>query len=90
MDKNYISFSNFESVSDFILSLNHGREIEFCWKGVYYGAFHEEDNVYSVNESDKPETEVVFNSVNELMDFVIQGQPLKDIITRVEVCWRNI
>lgn len=89
-NKNIIDFSPFESVEDFKFSLIHGREIEIYWNDIHYSIFHEKDNLYTFLEADKLETEVGFNSIDELLEFAIQGQPLKDIVTEVEILHRNI
>ena len=89
-DENYIGFSSFESVEDFLFSLTHGREIMFCYKRVDYSAFRESDNLYTVLESGKLDTIIHYESEFEVLDFIIQNKPLKEIITQVEVLHRNI
>lgn len=85
-------FAQFESISDFKFSLIHGREIEFRWNGVDYGAFHEGvgDKSFLLCESYKKNTDAYFHSADELLDFVIQGKKLREIITNIEVLWRNL
>lgn len=85
-------FSSFDSISDFKLSLIRGREIQFCWNDVYYCAFREGEgeDIFSFSEAYKPETELLFHNVDDLLNTDIQGQKLRDIVTQVEVCWRNL
>lgn len=85
-------FTKFESISDFKFSLIHGREIEFRWNGVDYGVFHEGvgDKSFLLCESYKKDTDAYFHSADELLDFVIQGKKLREIITNIEVLWRNL
>lgn len=91
---NIIKPSPFESVDDFKFSLIHGREIEFVWKNKLYGVFKENENgveKFFIGESYKNDGEgTYFATVEELLNFEIQGQQLKEIITQVQVEWRNL
>lgn len=62
----------------------------FCYNGVDYSAFCEDDNLYTILESGKLDTIVHYESEIEVLDFVIQNKLLKDVITQVEVLHRNI
>ena len=91
-NENFIDFSLFESIDDFKFSLVHGREIVFEWKNVEYGVFHEGEGKESffICESNKDEQGRYFETVDELLDFKIQGQPLKNFITQVKIWHRNL
>ena len=92
---NTLNFSNddrFESISDFKYALICGREVEFEWNGIKYGAFHEGegDKEFFLCEAYKDDDGVFFKSADDLLDFEIQGVPLRKIITDVIVWNRNL
>lgn len=91
-NKNIIGYTPFESIEDFKFSLIHGREIEFRWNNVDYGVFHEGEGKESFFfcEANKDNEGTYFETIDELLGFAIQGQALKEIITQVEVYWRNL
>ena len=82
----------FESINDFKFALIYGREIEFEWNGVNYGAFYEgeDDKAFFLCEAHKDDKGVFFRTADELLDFVIDGKPLRKFITEVTVWNRNI
>ena len=89
---NIIDCTPFDSIEDFKFSLIYGREIEFRWNNVDYGVFHEGEGkeAFFFCEANKDNEGTYFETIDELLKFTIQGQALKEIITQVEVCWRNI
>lgn len=91
-NENIIDFSPFESIDDFKFSLTNGREIEFNWNGTGYGVFHEGEGRESffICEAYKDEQGKHFETIDELLDYTIQGQPLRDFITQVVVWHRNL
>lgn len=91
-NENIIEFSPFESIDDFKFCLTYGREIEFNWNGTDYGVFHEGEGKESffICEAYKDEQGKYFETIDELLDYTIQGQPLKSFITQVDVFGRNI
>lgn len=89
----YISEYSFDSTEDFKNSLINGREIQFRWENIEYGVFHDYDEgekAFFICEANKDNEGTYFETIDELLEFKIQGQVLKEIITQVEVCWRNI
>lgn len=82
----------FESISDFKQALIWGREIEFEWNGIRYAAFHEgkDDKTFFLCEAYKDNDGVYFASAENMLDFIIDGQKLRDIVTDVFVWSRNI
>lgn len=91
-NENIIDFSPFESIDDFKFSLTYGREIEFNWNGTDYSVFHEGEGRESffICEAYKDEQGKHFETIDELLDYTIQGQPLRDFITQVVVWHRNL
>jgi len=86
-----IGDSKFESISEFKCSLSRGAEIEFIWKGVQYGVVrYGTDNKITVYEANKPETEKVCETADDALDYIVGGDRLRDVITKVDVVFRSI
>ncbi|MBQ2671430.1 MAG: DUF4417 domain-containing protein [Clostridia bacterium] len=87
---------NFLTISDFKWCMQSGGEVEFCWKGKVYCAFGKlqktpDSNVQMyVSEAYKPETEKWCDNADEVLEYVIDGQRLREIITKVKVWDRTI
>lgn len=77
----------FESISDFKHAIIYGREIEFEWNGITYGAFHEGegDKAFFLCEAYKDDEGFFFRTSDDLLNFVIEGRPLREFITEVIV-----
>ncbi|MBR5827591.1 MAG: hypothetical protein IKY78_10990 [Clostridia bacterium] len=91
-NENIITFSPFEDADDFKLSLIRGKEIEFHYNGINYGVFYDKnfEKAFYLCYSDSEAQANYFETVDDLLDCMIQKQPLRDIIARVEVLHRNI
>lgn len=88
-----LEYPQYKDVNDFKESLIHGREIVIKWGGIEYSIEYENDSMsdFSICEASKPETEVHFRSVDELLNSKLNSDTcLKDIITKAEVTWRNV
>ena len=89
----YISEYSFDSIDDFKNSLIYGREIQFKWGSTEYGIFHDYDEgekAFFICEANKDSEGTYFETVETLLEFAIQDKALKEIVTQVDVCWRNI
>ena len=92
-NNNYVSEYAFDDIDDFKFSLLHGREIQFIWNDIEYGVFHDYDSgdkAFFICEAHKDDVGTYLSTFDEVLNFKIQNQPLKDIITKVDVCWRNL
>lgn len=92
-NSNYIGTTPFEDIDDFKISLLRGREIQFIWNDIEYGVFHDYDSgekAFFICEAHKDDVGTYLSTLDEVLNFKIQNQPLKDIITKVDVCWRSI
>ncbi len=79
----------FESISDFKFCVSRGGEVQFDWKDKSYGIGHDENSIVFY-EAMKSETEIEFESVEELLDTIIEGQKLREIIKEIDVTERTI
>lgn len=74
----------FKTISDFKFAMKYRSELAFEWNGKDYSITHL-DEVISICESHKPETEKYYDSPDEALEYVIDGQKLREIITKVTV-----
>ena len=88
-----LEYPQYKDVNEFKESLIHGREIVIKWNNVEYSIECENNTFsdFSICEANRPETEVHFKSVDELLNSKLNSDIyLKDIITKAEINWRNI
>ena len=80
---------NFQTVEEFKWAVDHGSEIQFEWNNKDYSITHP-DGIISVCEGDKYSEAKDYETVNEALEYIIDGQRLKEIITKVDVFDRTI
>ena len=98
-----IEFSQFESLSEFKRSLEFGGEIEFEWEGKGFGIFKYTKknadspeqifigpNVDTRRNYAEKYPEKYENTIDDILEYVIDGNKLRDIVTKIDVLWRNI
>ena len=81
--------NQFESIDDFKWCMHCHGEVEFEWHGKIYWFAHPDGRMW-VYEAYKPETEQVRDTADELLDCEIDGEKLRDIITKIHVLDRTI
>ena len=86
---NSIEENRFISIEDFEFCMKCHGEVEFEWKKKDYSITHVENNI-SIAECNKQETERLYSTVEELLDYEIDGEPLRKIVTRLIVWDRTI
>lgn len=77
----------FKTISDFKDSLDRGGEIVIEWKGEEYGIFNNGERVYICAASLLP---LYFDTADELLEYRVGGDRLRDVITEVEVIERAV
>ena len=105
MSKSIVSSNdmNFESLSDFKWSLEYGGEIVFQWKGKSFGAFKymrktpDSPEQFCIGPSDTTQKnhpgkydDYYADTVDEILDYIIDGNKLRDIVSEISVEWRTI
>ena len=85
----YFEENRFKTIEDFRFAMKCHSEVEFEWNDKVYGIAHP-DGTISVYEYYKPETEIVCHTPDEVLECIIDGQRLRDIITKVKVWDRTI
>lgn len=89
--KNSLEQNRFETISDFKWCMEQGGEVEFAWKGKHYGAIrYGANNKITIYEAFKPETEKSFETADEALEYIVNGDRLHDVITQVIVIDRTI
>ena len=84
--------NRFKTISDFKWSLICGGEVTFEWNGKMYGAYR--DGIYQKGEKYcicmiSGENEHRYDSLDDLLDIVLDTDHLRDVITQVTVWSRN-
>ena len=81
----------FESVEDFRDCINHGGEVVFAWKGVTYGVIrYGTDNKITIYVGYHPETEMVCETADDALDYMLGEDRFGDVLTQVEVIERTV
>ena len=81
---------NFESVDDFIFSITNGHESEFSYGELTFdtGYFRNQYHIYNIDCPE--ESDQGFDTPEEMLNFLIDGIPLREIVTKVYVWNRMI
>ncbi len=85
-DVNY----NFESISDFKWCMKCHGEVQFAHGDKSYSITHRATGQISISEANKQETEKLCDTADEVLEYVVNGERLRDIITKVKVTERTI
>ena len=93
----------FESLADFKWSLEYGGEIVFEWNGKSFGAFkytqrtHDSSKKFFIGPSDPTQKEYpnkykecYTDSIDKILDYEIDGDKLREVVTKIRVEWRGI
>ena len=76
----------FESIEEFKRALSWGAEIEFQWKGKDYSCVrYGTNNKITICEAYKEETEKVCETADDALEYIVGGDRLRDVITKVTV-----
>lgn len=96
---NTIEENRFETISDFKWCVNCGGEVQFKWHGKAFGIWPKlrktpdaplQMLISQVLIENMETTEKWCDSADEVLEYVIDGDRLRDIITKVEVIDRTI
>lgn len=79
----------FHTISEFKQSMSYGAEVVIEWKGEEYGIWSENGKI-SITHSGYPDEEVVFQTSDEALEYIVAGDRLRDVITQVLVIERTI
>lgn len=94
-----IEQNRFHTISDFKWCANCGGEIEFVWNGKTFGVFPKlrktpdaplQMMISQIYVDDADRGEKWCNNADEVLEYMIDGDRLRDIITKVNVTSRTI
>lgn len=87
--ENSLEDNRFKTISDFKWCMKCGGEVEFEWKGKVYSITHITYGI-SISESNKQETEKICKDADEVLEYIVGEDRLRDVITKVTVWDRTI
>ena len=74
----------FHSIREFKESMRCGGEAVIEWKGIEIGFWSEKEPI-RLTRSDLPGQEWIFENADEVLDYQIGNDRLRDVITKAEV-----
>ena len=81
--------SHFESISDFEDCMVRGGEVLFRWNNKTYSITHCDDKI-AISESYKQETEMLYLTADEVLNYKLDETPLKEVIKKVDIICRSL
>ena len=81
--------NRFKTISDFKWCMHYHGEVEFVWNNKTYDIVHDPDGIV-IYEAHKGETERKYQTADQVLEYLIDGVRLRDIITKAEVVFRSI
>ncbi len=102
---NSLEENRFKSISDFKWCMKRNGEVQFRWKGILYTIVHvdnkivvsvgyyEKDGKYyniSTNQEHSSKDELWGDTADDILEFNVSGDRLRDVITQVTVLDRTI
>ena len=88
---NSLEENRFKTISDFKWCMRCGGEVELEWNGIHFGIVpYGEAKKISIYLWNRPETERVFNTADDALEYMVGGDRLRDVITQVTVLDRTI
>lgn len=85
----YFEENRFKTISEFKWAMIDNSEVEFEWKDKVYSITHP-DGIISICEEDKYSEAKDYKTADEALEYMIDGQKLREIITQVKVWNRTI
>lgn len=80
----------FKTISEFKYCLSHGAEIVIEWNGVEYGIFMDYVTKRFYIGYDSPDTNVFYDTPDELLEYRVGSDRLRDVITKAIVIDRTL
>ena len=88
---NSLEDNRFKTISDFKWCMRCGGEVELEWNGIHFGIVpYGKDKKISIYLWNRPETEQIFNTADDALEYMVGSNRLRDVITQVTVLDRTI
>ena len=102
---NSLEDNRFKKINEFKWCLNVGGEVEFEWRGNQYTICHPDGRInigagcyekggkyYNMNTDEEyaPEDEMWGDTADDILEYNVGGNKLRDVITQVKVWSRSI
>ena len=81
--------NRFKTISEFKWCMNSGGEIDFIWNGQEYGISHSKGKIISYLWN-QPNTTQFFDTTDDVLEYMVGSDRLRDVITQVTVLDRTI
>ena len=89
IDNDFLTEDRFHTLTEFKMCLTNGGEAVFSWDGVRYGVFRSGDGRYCIARADG-EDEKWCASPDEVLEYTVGSDRLRDVITQVAVVERTL
>ena len=86
---NSIEQNRFKTISEFKECLIRGGEIEFQWNGTNYAVSSYSGKI-GISEAYRQDTEKLCDTPDEVLEYMVGNDCLRDVITQVTVLERTI
>ena len=87
--KNSDEDNRFKTISEFEDCMIRGAEVLFSWNGITYTITHTADSI-SIMQSYCQETEILRETADEILEYMVGSDRLRDVITKVHVIVRTL
>ena len=88
--QNSLEDNRFKTISDFQTCLRWHGEVEFVWNETSYCITHRSNGKISISEANRRETEKLCDTSDEILEYRVGAERLRDVITKVNVVSRTI
>lgn len=89
VSSNTMEQNRFITISDFKTCMKWHGEVEFLWDGIVYNITHYNGYI-AISHSGRQETEKQCKTSDEVLEYMVGGDRLRDVITQVTVVDRTI
>lgn len=87
---NNLDENKFKTISEFKWCINDGGEVTFLWEGKEYGVFKHNNKKFIISEMNNDSSEKAYNTADEVLEYMVGKDRLRDVITKVTVTDRTI
>lgn len=91
--KNTLEDNRFKTIHEFKFCMECGSEVEIAWNGIHYGivpySVDKGTRKYSIYVWNEPDTERIFDTTDDLLEYTLGEDRLRNIITKVTVVDRT-